>query len=710
MILGRVSSARHGAGETDPSGRISYALAVLIGGLVVFYLMPLGAILGDGGIWRFPTNDVAQTLTGHLGFQQDGWRFPLLLAPSLMWPHGASVAMTDSAPLVSLVGKVLAEIRGQPLNLMGIWLAACWFLQPVAAVYALRAFGCRSWEAALAAAIITPFYPALLTRLVHVPLCGHFLLLIALGQSARMLNRDRTPAWRDWVAPFLVQVAAVLIHPYLFVYAAALHGAPVVQALLYRRRQALRPVVAYVVISFLAAGIYLGLSGTAGNTGGGYGFYSMNLLSPFWPQRSGLFGRDLPVIDATGGQYEGFNYLGAGVLLLTLSAAIVFVRRGSASWRIWAPLMIVLVLLTLHAVTQVVYAGHTQLLYLGWRPWNLVFGFIQSSGRAFWPVGYAIVIAALAILSRHLSPGLCRSLFVIAVLAQLVDAAPLAEGARAMFSGAEEQSAPPSIPSDTTLLRTLPICTTFGPAQSLADTIQLAAARRGIRLGFTRLSRNPARLDCDQALADALETPLKTDEVRVFVLPSVAGMIRQTVLGPGAQCRMDGGIVLCTRGQELVQGVPLPPGSDLPNVMLPAANLSGPPLSSLLSFGWHIGPDGVARTTGPWATLLFRVTPDGASKGLRVSLHMQAVGRPGNAIRRIMIAANDRPTQAIDAGPQGAIDASLSVPAAALTDGVVRVTLLMTGASARPAQPASAIEPGPELEFRSADIAWLSPE
>ena len=45
----------------------------------------------------------------------------------------------------------------------------------------------------------------------------------------------------------------------------------------------------------------------------------MNLLSPFFPQRSGIYSslRDA-MVDATGGQYEGFSYLGLGILMLLL--------------------------------------------------------------------------------------------------------------------------------------------------------------------------------------------------------------------------------------------------------------------------------------------------------------------------------------------------------------------------------------------------------
>jgi len=44
------------------------------------------------------------------------------------------------------------------------------------------------------------------------------------------------------------------------------------------------------------------------------GSAAMNLLSPFVPQKSGLLPGVGGIRDATGGQYEGFNYLGLGLL------------------------------------------------------------------------------------------------------------------------------------------------------------------------------------------------------------------------------------------------------------------------------------------------------------------------------------------------------------------------------------------------------------
>jgi hypothetical protein len=519
--------------------------------------------------------------------------------------------------------------------------------------------------------------PALLFRLGHVSLCGHFLLLIALGQSARLLTTASPTAWRNWIPPFCLLAAAVLAHPYLFVYAAAVLAAPVVQAVLHR---APRPWVA--IAGFLAAavapvGMFRLLSGSFGGSGGSYGFYSMNLLSPFWPQLSGLFGADLPVIDATGGQYEGFNYLGAGALLLVLAAACAVARSGRLAWRPWLGLILVLGGLTAHAITQRVFAGHVELLYLGWRPWNLVFGVVQSSGRAFWIVGYAIVLGSLAILARHMSSARFGQAWLAIVLAaavalQLIDTTPLRHAA---LAGADRQSPTETMPEGATLLTTLPACLRAGPAQSLADVLHLAAVRRGMRLTVFRLARDPPAAECARLLADGLDLPLRSGEVRVFLDLPAGSLFRQAALGPDATCRSADSVITCAGGLSLPPGPRAPPGADLPTVSAPTLDISGLALDRLLSFGWAHDRDGLAWSDGSWATLLFRVAPQIAGAEVTVDLQLYALAPKPDAVRQAIIHIADSAPVAVALSDQRATRVTLRVRFADIADSVVRIAL-----------------------------------
>ena len=86
--------------------------------------------------------------------------------------------------------------------------------------------------------------------------------------------------------------------------------------------------------------------------------------------------------------------------------------------------MVVLAGLTLIALSSRVYAGHVKLIDLGAKPWEDIFAVFRASGRAFWPVGYALVIGAVAAVCR-MPPPLRLPLLAVAIVLQLIDTAPL---------------------------------------------------------------------------------------------------------------------------------------------------------------------------------------------------------------------------------------------------------------------------------------------
>jgi Family of unknown function (DUF6311) len=663
-------------------GRVAaYAIGLAVGLAAVALMLPPATVAGTGALWRWPGGDLAQNLTGHLAVQAPGWHWPPLLAPSLAWPHGMSAAMTDSNPLVSLVAKLLAGVVEHPVNLLGAWLAASWFLQPLAAVFAVRSFatdrpapgrgpGPLGWEAALAAAVLAVTYPALLARYMHINLLGHFTLLLAIGLALRLAAR---PTARRWLAAGGVLAVAVLVQPYLFVFAAAVLAAPVVQEVASRRPGALRTAVSFLLAAAVPVAIYKLLSGTVGAGDRGFGYFSMNLLSPVWPQRSGLFGPELPFVDGTGGQYEGFNYLGAGGLLLVAAALVVQLRRPGPGWRRWWGLIVVLIALTLVALTPRVYAGRTLVLPLSIHPWDQVFTLVRSSGRAFWPVGYTLLLGAVACLSARLPRPWLGAALGAALLLQWLDTAPLRAEASAYFAGAKQELPAVALPEGAALVSVFPLCMKFNIHALRSDLIRLAALRDGAALGNIRASRLPSWFACETDLSDALETKLLPREVRVFLNPAAPLAFRQEALGPEAVCRDQAGYTLCARDLA-VEGGPVPPGPALPTVTVPAA-LEGAEMQPLLSAGWRADGEGHPWSEGPRATLFFRpegVPPGGA--GLLLRLRLAGVARSPGGTRPIQVAVNGGPALAVDLRDLQDTELALPVPASALAGGTVRVT------------------------------------
>jgi hypothetical protein len=152
----------------------------------------------------------------------------------------------------------------------------------------------------------------------------------------------------------------------------------------------------------------------------------MNLLSPFvdggrltnWMIRGRLW--------FVQGHYEGYNYLGAGVLLLIGLAVVVRLRHDRGFFRRHWSLLAACTLATIWALSDRVYLGHRLVLEAS-VPASLewVTGTFRASGRLFWPVGYALVCFAVVTSARWLSPRRLSLVLALAFALQWIDLEPL---------------------------------------------------------------------------------------------------------------------------------------------------------------------------------------------------------------------------------------------------------------------------------------------
>jgi|GEM_PF-2291372 len=638
----------------------AYLAALAIGLVALPALLPLGAITGGGDVWRAPPADLAQNLTGHIALQLGAWGWPLLHSPVLGWPDGASIAMTDSNPLASLLAKVLAAALGRPVNLFAPFLALCWLLQPVAAVYAVRGFGARAPETAIAAAALALLFPALIDRMEHINLCAHFLILAALGQCGRMMRGVAPVGWREWRAPMGLALVAALVHPHLFLFSVALFAAPALQRAITPPREPSLAAGGLAAVAIVPLAMFIVLSGSVGGANFGFGFFSMNLASPVWPQRSGLFGADLPVLDATGGQYEGFNYLGAGILLLALVAAGCARRLA---WRRWLPLGAVLLGLVAIALSNRVFLGDIKLVALESSRLEGLMAPIRASGRAFWPVGYTVLLAALIIAERRLPRPALRGVLALAVALQLADTAPLRADLWRYWQG---EIVPPPILSlrDGRMLGTANTCALQSRHEAGIDRVRLAAIRAGMVLGEMRLSRSTPGTSCEILNSDAFDLALRDGELRAFVGDAAIVGFRRAALGDAVRCDARPGMIMCRPADTPTDNpTDSPTGPPLAAVQAPAVGLAAAALRPLLSWGWHEDGEAMFWSSGPRATLLFRL--DGPATRLRLVVEGIARRPGGSAGIRVAAGANR----------YGADAAVVSATLRDLEPGVVEVAL-----------------------------------
>ena len=391
-----------------------------------FWLFDFGFLTGTSAYWGTPGGDTSTHLAGYLFFQRDTWQLPLFHVTKLGAPAGVNIIFTDSVPWVALAGRLVFRATGAPVNLYGAWTAMCFVASAVALTGLVAALGQRNIASAATATIAGLTMPALLFRVGQVSALAQFEIVLALIFYLR--NRSSGASWRLFRQAAALSLLALWTQVYFLAMVMGIVFATIAQSVANGALK-LRSAAAVLLANAALLGGVMVLSGhlpSRESLGAyGFGFFSMNLLSPVFPQMSGLAAslRNF-VLDPTGGQYEGFNYLGFGILLL--SFATVLKAKALQAVLIRNPwLFAVLVGFTFFALSNVVYFWGWKVLELPlYRPLAELASLFRSSGRFFWPVAYAMTAVAIAAaIPLYGQRGVM--LLLMAASLQWIDTAPL---------------------------------------------------------------------------------------------------------------------------------------------------------------------------------------------------------------------------------------------------------------------------------------------
>lgn len=390
--------------------------------------------------WLLAEGDSLQHFSGWDMFRRDEWRWPLGALPTLGSQVGASVVYTDSIPLIAIPLKLFHAWLPDPMQYIAPVLLVNLALNGAVAAGLLRWSGCRR-SVALAGSLLVVSLPMVTMRgpgaLGHEALSSHWLIIMAMWFF--LMPQARWAHALRWLGLLMVAVA---VHFYLFFMVGVLWFAWWVLTFRSHWRQrsdlvrllAIAPLTVLAVLaSMYAIGYFeFGLD-VEGDTG--FGLYSSELFGFFNPGSAALFfqgehfngvsrffnGWRSPVA----GQYEGFAYAGAGLLLLWAMALVgMLVSRSLplASTERW--LLVPLVLLFVFSLSHQVVIGQWQ-LSLPFPAWTEVLTHqLRSSGRMTWPLLYGLLFAALIVASRCITARWLGPLLVGVLLVQIWDVSP----------------------------------------------------------------------------------------------------------------------------------------------------------------------------------------------------------------------------------------------------------------------------------------------
>ena len=329
-------------------------------------------------------------------------------------PQVTGIGNTNIVPLIGMPLKLFNQWLPEHFQYFGIFLFTCYILQAWFAdrLLAVLKLPVGYWR--FSAVVITILAAPFLDRFNHLALCAHWLILAALATFFAS-GLSRTKALARYTA---LSFASVLIHPYLILFPLMVAFANGLQ----RMKQHWTSVFIFPTLSI--AGILLGayLSGIfslsmGSSNAGGFGEYSSN-LNTFWNNigKTNFAALNLPT--RFDGQYEGYAYLGAGVLVLWITLLVQkrFYQSLFHKIRQYWPLMIVLVFALGYACAFMITINKLTLFDPHLERHQYLYNklsIFRSSGRYIWLPYYIILLVPFVYYGRQLQSDSKRSAIIL---------------------------------------------------------------------------------------------------------------------------------------------------------------------------------------------------------------------------------------------------------------------------------------------------------
>lgn len=397
--------------------KILFFISFIIFPLINFNLAhPLFILDPQNVFWLLSGGDKGASFLGWHIYRESPWMFPLGWSSYGMYPSGYSMAMTDSIPIVAIFLKLVSRILPESFQYFGIWYLINLYLVFIFSYrIAIKLLGSKL--PSLMTAILASLMPAMYFRAGHVALSSFFIIFAALYLA---LNK---PDKKNLISFVALNCIAIMIHPYFYLTTMII----TVFYLCYwfdfsKPILAIQRSIATVGASLVTGyGIYylLGIYRYIPN-GSGFGQFSMNLNALINPLDSS---RIFDGFKTMQNQAEGFQYLGAGWLLLIAVSLAIWIKKKELPQRNAKNIVVIcyLMMIALLALSHKIYLGDELFVHFHFLDFMMDYlNIFRASGRFFWPG--ALLIFFLTIYGlRKLNPRYLTLLLFSCILLQYSD-------------------------------------------------------------------------------------------------------------------------------------------------------------------------------------------------------------------------------------------------------------------------------------------------
>lgn len=407
-------------------------VAALLGGIafvLIYGIKILNPLYTD---WLLTGGDLSQHYLGWEFFRRSDWYFPFGLTDQLAYPLKTSVIYTDSIPIFAVFFKLFRSILPQQFQYFGIWGLLCFVLQ---GYFAAKILGERSSSKTviLAGSVFFIVSPIMVFRMYyHTALAAHWLILLAIYFYFKHEKeyRDISKPVMQWG---ILGILIGSIHLYFVPMCGAILLGYILCSIWKERKVRIRffyPGISFSVGLFLTIYLLGGFSSGADTGTNNLGLFSFNLNAFLNPMSYSTLLKNTSLWNwpfYTQGQYEGFSYLGMGIILLCACGIVlmvknIFRRRKPSVYQVMTVLMSV-GLIALAASPTITWNDklllqlpYSSTIYKYW-------GIFGSCGRMAWPVVYFLMIFGITSIGnmKWKRKEISCVVLILACLVQVVD-------------------------------------------------------------------------------------------------------------------------------------------------------------------------------------------------------------------------------------------------------------------------------------------------
>ena len=284
--------------------------------------------------------DAQQHLLGWLFFKESNiLQFPILKNSSFGLYTGSSLIYTDSLPIFAIFFKLFNFLLDFQFQYFGLWVLISFVLQAIIADKILKIY-IDDNNFRLISIIFFCISPIFLNKLFfsHLALASHWIILLNiyfyLAKEFKIIN---------WIT---IITLSSLVHGYYIGFTSIIFLMALFKEYLEKNnfKITLKPVLlffSYLFILLYSLGYFM-IGG--GFTNHGFGKFKMNLNALFDPKAevtinsSTIFPElETPSINAGFGDYEGFNFLGSGIIFSPNSSASSSINAEDSGWESFEP-------------------------------------------------------------------------------------------------------------------------------------------------------------------------------------------------------------------------------------------------------------------------------------------------------------------------------------------------------------------------------------